>query len=174
MAITMLARTCSRNKNHHGDRDRDFVLQGMRQRGNRFVDQLGAVVDAVDLDAVQLRLQGDDLLLDSLDHIARILAVAHHDHAANRLLAIEVECSAAKRGARLYLGEVANTNRHSLAREDNRVFNLLKRFCFGLPRSDKAHAADDELHAARFNGLGAHLDVRLLTARDHLAERMLW
>ena len=93
--------------------------------------------------------EGRDLGLHTLDHLARVLAVPHHDHAADRLLAVEVECAAAKGGTGLHLGHVAHAHRNSVAGQHDRVFDLLQRFRFGFARADEALAADEILHAAR-------------------------
>ena len=98
-------------------RDDRLLGQSLLERVDRLVDDGRAVVEGDDPDlrdaAVGQRLAGQagrelgDLLLDPLDHRARVLAVAHEHHAADGLDAGLVQRAAAEVRAELHRGHVA-------------------------------------------------------------------
>ena len=80
-----------KNENHEGDDD-DLLDQLVLQVVDGTLDELGPIVGRHDLEAGrQRRLDVAQLLLDALDDVERVLALAHHDDPADGVsLAVEV------------------------------------------------------------------------------------
>ena len=77
--------------------DDHLVREHLGDRVDRPVDQPRAVVERHDPHALgQARLQLVDLLLDPLGDLQRVLAVPHHHHAADRLVAVLFQHAAAE------------------------------------------------------------------------------
>ena len=76
------------------------MRQNLRKRVDRSMNQPGAVVEGNDPHALgQSGLKLNDFFLDRLGHGQRILAVAHHHHSADCLVAVLLQHAAAKLAA---------------------------------------------------------------------------
>ena len=143
----------------------------MRQRRHRLVDQSAAIVDAVDGHSLQRWRYRGNLGFHAVDDDSRILAVSHHDHAANRFGSVVIQCTATKIRANLHIGNVADANGNSVTLHDDGVLDVLDRFVFVTARAEEPLAADDELHAGRFDCLSTDVQVRSLDRHRQLVER---
>ena len=105
--ITNALRKCIRIKQHGQRGDDHLVREHFGQRVDRAVDQPRAVVERHDAHAVgQARLQLVDLLLDPPGDVERVLAVAHHHHAADRFVAVFLQHAAAELRAEADGGQI--------------------------------------------------------------------
>ena len=119
------------------------------ERVDGAVDEAGAVVGGDDVDARrQGGLQFLDLLLDAIGDGQRVFAEAHHDGAADGLVAVLLEDAAAELRADLHRGHVLDVDRRAAARGDYRVLNVL-----GVV--DPADAADEVLGVVLLDGPAA-------------------
>ena len=145
--------------------DRQLVLE----RVDRPRDQVGAVVGRDDLDAAgQRRLQLLEAGLDAPDHVERVLAVAHHDDAADGVAgAVEVGDPAPQLRADLDARHVAQQHRHAAGGglDDDRA-EILDGAAVAAP-------ADHVLGAGEFQQPPADLVVRVAHRRDDRFERDL-
>ena len=110
---TRALRTCIRNRAQTAADDQAFFEQGGFQGGDGPLDQLGAVVDRLDLRALgQARSDLGEPRLDVLDHRERVLAIALDGDAADRLaLAVQLGRAAALVGRQFHPRHVAQQHR---------------------------------------------------------------
>ena len=100
------------------------------------LNQLRTIVKRNDAYTVwQARLQRPDLLLDGIDYLQRVHAVARDHHAADGFLAVFIKCADPKGIAELHLCHVLDVNRDSVRRSENNVFDIRDR----LNQPDAAH-----------------------------------
>ena len=99
---------------HNGD-DGELLDQLVREVVDRALDETGTVVHRDDLHPCgQALLQDGELVLHRLDGGKRVLARAHHDHAADRFaLAVELADAAAHLRPELDACHVAEAYRHA-------------------------------------------------------------
>ena len=101
--------------------------QRVTQRVDSMIDEDAAVVERNDRDALrQPRLNLVNFLLDRVDHLARIGAVADDDHAAHGLFAILVENAAAKLRAELDAAHIADGDRRAVESAKRDILNILQ------------------------------------------------
>ena len=131
------------NDDHEADDDGLFQQIAL-QRFDRRVDQTGAVVSRHDLDAGrQRRCDLAQLLLDAVDDVQRIHALAHDDDAADGFaFAIPFRNPFADIRAEAHRSQIAQQHRRSiLAADGNR--------CEIVQRAQIAEAADHVFRAAQ-------------------------
>ncbi len=131
------------------------------------LDEVGAVVDRDDLHALgQARFDLLDLRLHPVDHVERVLALAHHDDARDRLAGpVEVREAAAQVGPEHHLADVADADRRAaLAGRDHDRLEVGDRL--GVPA-----AADHVLGAAELDQAAAGLGVAAADGVDDRPDR---
>ena len=148
----------------HGDHDFD---EGRRDVVDRFLDQIGAVVDRHHLHAGrQSRLDLPKLRLDARNDVERILAVAHHDNAGDGFaVAVEVSRTSAQLGTEHDVADVFDADRRAALGGGER--DVPEVGC----RLRVAVAAHHVLGAAEFNHASADVVVASADRLDHAADR---
>src|SRR5258708_28165811 len=100
------------------------------------LNQLRTIIERNDAYTIwQARLQRADLLLDGIDYLQCVYAVARDHHAADSFLPVFVESAGAERVTKLYVSNVLDVNRDSIRRSENDVLYISGR----LNQSDTAH-----------------------------------
>jgi hypothetical protein len=151
------------DQGHH----RQFGQQLPGKIVDRTVDQLGAVVNLDDLHARgQARAQLVDALLDRIDHRARVLAVAHHHDAADRLaLAVELGDADATDWSLADLRDIAQQQRRALGHDAGRHLPQI------LETADQADAAEQIVGLGQLQARAALLRVRAAQRGQQLLQR---
>ena len=142
------------------------MREHLGQRMNRTVNQPRAVVEWHDSHAFgQAGLQLDDLLFDPLGHVERVFAVAHHDHAADRFVAVFFEHAAAELRAEADGREIADGDRRACGRigADDDFFDIAL-------RCDPTDAADEIFGIPLMNHPAADGRIRAGDCRIEIAE----
>src|SRR5438132_9900464 len=111
-------------ENRDGGDDDFFTQRGGDGVDGRF-DEAGALVEGDDADALgQAGLELADFFFHRLGDFERVLADAHHHHAADGFLAVFFEGAAAEFRAELDGGEVFDANGHAVSRGDDDIFKI--------------------------------------------------
>ncbi len=153
----------------HQRHDDELLDQLVREVVHRAVDERGAIVDGDDLHARRQALaQRGELGLDGLDRLQRVLAGAHHDHAAGHLaLAVQLGDAAPHLGPELDGGDVAQP--HGDARVARRERNLPE----VVERLQVAAGAHHVLGLAQLQHRATGLLVGAFERRQHLGLRQV-
>ena len=148
------------------DRDHDHLLgQLVLHRGDRAVDQLGAVVGRDHLDARgQRRLELLQLCLDARDDVERVLPIAHDDDAADHVaLPVQVRDAAPQLRAQGHRPDIPDGNRGAVHRLEHGALEILDRFHISA-------AADHVFAAGELDEPSAHVVVALAHGINHGVE----
>ena len=126
MIATSALRTCSRNTTQTMRDDDAFLDQRALERVDGAVDQVGAVIDRVEGDALrQARRDFGEPLLDVLDDGERILAEAlQHDAGDDFALAVQLGDAAALVRRQLDARHVAQQHRHAAVVLDHDLLEI--------------------------------------------------
>ena len=147
-----------------GDED-DLLDQRVLERADGIVDQLAAVVERLDGDALgQARRDEFELLLHPLDHRLGIFAGTHHDGATDRFLAVDVERPAPEIAADLDGRDVFQVDWRALHRLHRHEFQILL-------RSHEPDATQHEFRAVLFDDFSSHVEVGVLNRGHYLHQR---
>ena len=130
------------------------------------LDERGAVVEHVQARALrQRRPQVGHRLLDALDHLARVLALQHDDHAGDDLAApVARDGALARLGAHDDVGHVAQVHRRAVARGQDHALEV-----GDVPH--QAHAAQVDLLPAAHDDAAAGVGVAALDGGHHVLAR---
>ena len=155
-----------REKDNVGQRDQNELFDERAFEGMRgALNQLCSIVKRNDTYAVwQTRLQRADLLLDGLDYLQRVHAIARDYHATDGFLAVFIESAGAKRVAELNAGNVLNVNRDAVRRSENDVLNISGR----LNQPDAAHYRP---LSGLLDHIAADVVIRMLDSFDDHRQR---
>ena len=153
-------------KKHVRERDQDQLFnQCAAQCVYRVIDENAAVIERNDPYAGwQAWLNLADLLLDGLDDIARIGAVANDNHPAHSFFSIFVENTAAELGTKLHAAHIAHGYGYAVESAKRYILNVLQAV-------DQSDAAYHFLGVTGLNHLRAHVVVASLHRGDHILER---
>src|ERR1035437_2034815 len=153
-------------KQHVRQRDQNQLFdQRVAERVHCMIDEGAAVIERNDLDARgEARLNLADLLLDCLNYLPRIGAIADDDHPARCFFPVLSENAAPELGAKLNTGHVANRYRRAVESAERDVLNVLQ-------SANQADAAHHFLGVAYFDDLGADVVVASLHRGNHILER---
>src|SRR5213078_1730666 len=154
-------------KNNANERDHDaFFNQLFAQRRDSATDQLAAVVSWHDAHTGwQRRFDLVDFLLDTIDHVERVLAVTHHNDPANRLaFAVQFRDSAPDIAAKMHGAHVLHVNRCAFIDFQHNVFDIGDAF-------DVAAATHEIFRGRDLESLAAYVGVARFDRADDVAER---
>ena len=155
------------DQKHSQRGDNRLVRQHLGERVNRPFDQPRSFVERDDPHAVgQAGLKLDDLLLDPLRHVERVLAVPHHHDAADRFAAVLFQHAAAELRAEADGRHRAHGDRRAgggIGLDDDLLDVALRR--------DPADAADNVLGIPLVNHAAADRRIRARDRRVHFSER---
>ena len=147
--------------------EEDFLGERVLECVDRPLDEFGAVVEGLDGHAWrEARLDLANLLLHAVDGRERVLAVAHHDDAADHFAPVHVERAAPEVAADLHGGDVFEVNGNAAALHQHDVLQVLQR----LHKTQPAH---DKLHAVLLDDLAADVEVARADGVHHVLQRDL-
>ena len=147
--------------------ENDFLGERVLERVNRALDEFRAVVEGLDGHAGrEARLDLADFLLYAVDGRKRVLAVAHHDDAADHFAAVHVERAAPEIAADLHGRDVFKVNGNAAALHQHDVLQVRERL-------HEAEAAHDEFHAVLLDNLAADVEVARTDGVHHVFQRDL-
>ena len=147
------------------ERDDDaFLDQFLAQRPDCAVDQFAAVVSRHDPDSSrQRRFDIVDLMLNTIDHVERVLAVTHHyDSTDDFTVAIQVGYAASERAAEMNSADVLYINRCAVFDFEHNVLNVGDVF-------EITAAAHEIFRSCDFEGFSAHVAVARFHTRHDIA-----
>ena len=148
-------------------RDDDLFPQRPCHGVNRRLDQPGAVVEGHDPHALgQAGLQLADLVLDPLGDREWVLAVAHQDHAADRLPTVLLQGAAPKLRSEVDAGNLLQVNGHTVAVGDDDVFEVVQ-------PPQPTYSADQVLGIPAVEDLPAHALVAVGNGAVKRTERQV-
>ncbi len=155
-----------RQKNEVDQCNEDELLdQGPFERIGRPIDQFGAVIEGNQSNTFgQPRLYFLDLFLDGFDRFESAYTVAHDDNAADGFLAVFIQRTGSKGITDAHLSHVADKDRRAVARTDNDVFDICRRF-------DEPKPADDGPFAGLFDHIPADIVIGSFDSFDHRRQR---
>ena len=154
-------------KQHADQRDDSALLQqGLLQRGNGLMDQLGAIIGGDYLHPLgQAELELHQLLLHPLDDIERIFTAASHDNAGGHLsLPIELGHPSSLIGYRLDAGDIGNAHRGTVHFPDHQLAQILH-------MTKVALASHHELGFRQFDDPTADILITVADDLHHLQRR---
>ena len=142
-----------------------MIASSIRSRFSVSIDSWispDAVVAGDDLDARgQGLLQLRELPLDAVDHVERVLPVAHHDDAADRLaLAVPFRHAFAQVGSETHHAQIADQHRRAVVGRDRDLLEIGERM-------DVAQAADHVVGARHLEHAPADFAVAVANLVDH-------
>src|SRR5436190_10781132 len=154
-------------KNNANKRDHDaFFNQLFAQRRNRAPDQLAAVISRHDVHTGwQRRFDLVDFLFDAIDDVERVLAVTHHDNAANGFaFAVQFRDPAPDIAAEMHGAHVLHVNWRAFIDFQDNVFDVGDAF-------DVAAATHEIFRGRDLESLAAYVGVARFDRTDDVAER---
>ncbi len=167
MQIKTALRTVPQDQYDRQRGDEHFLHECAGNHLDGAVDQPGAVVERHDPHPFrQARLKLLNLGFDPLGHLQRVLAVAHHHHRPDRLVAVLLQHAAAELGSQAHRAETGNVDRRARFRVGlhDGLLNVLRAL-------DPTDAADDVLGVPFLDHLAADRGVGLGDGREQLAQR---
>ena len=147
--------------------ENDFLGERVLERVNGALDEFRAVVEGLDGHAGRkARLDLADFFLHAVDSSECVLAVAHHDDAADHFATVHVERAASEVAADLHGCDVFKINGNAAALDQHDVLQVRERL-------HEAEAAHDEFHAVLLDNLAADVEVARADGVHHVFQRDL-
>src|SRR6266446_2847986 len=151
----------------HDENQHDAEYHVVQHSARRQVNQVAAVVDALDLHAGRQDVRAVDFRdfgLDAADRRHALFATAHQYRALNDVVVIVLAGNAKTRlVAGCHSRDIADPHRDAIYRCDHRVADLIHRVY-------EADAADNRSLWPKIDGLAANIDVAVVERLQHLRQ----